>query len=291
MAFPTSCLAHLPVHGVWKTHPIGHDLANSTWRIENGEHQYIVKQYAYDAAFGRQAGDTIQLDFLLAERGVAPQVVYADSTTGVVVQELLTGDPIATIFDPIQRAEQLAEAQLFVHQLAVNVTPWSLSERVQAYCNALEGLQPGRGRDARSDCESYAGLFAAWEHGPSVFCHHDLSAEHVFFRPELKIIDWEYAGYGHPAFDLASTIVINDLYDDEIDTFLEIYNQKAEHMIDREELRDWIRLVALINRIWFQLQEALTAAELAQEQATQAAQSLSQASTPKTASGKNTTTA
>ena len=62
MAFPTSCLAHLPVHGVWKTHPIGHDLANCTWRIENGEHQYIVKQYSHDAAFGRQTGDTIQLD-------------------------------------------------------------------------------------------------------------------------------------------------------------------------------------------------------------------------------------
>ena len=82
-----------------------------------------------------------------------------------------------------------------------------------------------------------------------------------FFRPELKIIDWEYAGYGHPAFDVASTIVINDLYDDEIDTFIETYNQSAKHMIDREGLRDWIRLVALINRIWFQLQEALEAAE------------------------------
>lgn len=261
MAFPTSCLAHLPVHGVWKTHPIGHDLANCTWRIENGEHQYIVKQYSHDAAFGRQTGDTIQLDALLAEQGIAPAVVYADEMTGVTVQEFLTGDVVASIFDPIQRAEQLAEAQLQVHQLDVDVRPWSLSERVQAYCNALEELKPGRGREARSDCESYANLFSAWEHGPRVFCHHDLSAEHVFFRPELKIIDWEYAGYGHPAFDVASTIVINDLYDDEIDTFIETYNQTAKHMIDREGLRDWIRLVALINRIWFQLQEALEAAE------------------------------
>ncbi|MCH8500894.1 MAG: phosphotransferase [Aliidiomarina sp.] len=261
MAFPTSCLAHLPVHGVWKTHAIGHDLANSTWRIENGEHQYIVKQYSHDTEFGRQSGEAIQLDQLLAEQGSAPQVIYADQDAGVVVQEFLNGDSVANIFDPIQRAEQLAEAQLHVHQLQVDARPWSLSERVQAYCNALEDLLPGRGRDARSDCESYADLFAAWEHGPKVFCHHDLNAEHVFFRPELKIIDWEYAGYGHPAFDVASTMVINDLYDDEIDAFLEVYNQTAEYMLDREELRDWVRLVALINRIWFQLQEALTATE------------------------------
>jgi thiamine kinase len=37
-----------------------------------------------------------------------------------------------------------------------------------------------------------------------VLCHHDLTPNNIIETPEgLKVIDWEYAGFGHPDFDRA----------------------------------------------------------------------------------------
>ncbi|EGN75385.1 phosphotransferase family protein [Idiomarina sp. A28L] len=257
MAFPTWCLAHLPVHGVWKTRSVGEDLANSTWCIESDEHCFLVKQYAHDSAFGRITGEAVATDIKLAELGIAPAIIFADSGRGVVITEWLSSEPLAAIFDPEARAQKLGLVQQQIHQLTPDIKPWSLWQRVMGYCDALEQLEPRLGAQSREDCESYKDLFAAWQMGPRVFCHHDLNAEHVYPEPEPRVIDWEYAGYGHPGFDVASTIVINDFYDDEIEVFLEAYNAEAQTPVAREELRDWIRLIALINRIWFALQNAL----------------------------------
>ena len=260
MAFPTWCLAELPVHGVWKTRSIGRDLANSTWCIENGEHRYVVKQYAHDEAFGRAQGDAVAADIELANSGLAPAIMYSNSEQGVVITEWIAGEPVAAISDAITRAAQLGKAQAAIHQLTPQLPHWCLSQRVHAYCDALTQLDRKTGEQAREDCESYRDLFTAWNEGPRVFCHHDLNAEHVFFEPTIRIIDWEYAGYGHPGFDTASTVVVNDLYDDEIVEFLEAYNANASNMVSRDELRNWIRLIALVNRIWFALQNALVRA-------------------------------
>lgn len=259
MAFPTWCLAKLPVHGVWKTRAVGRALANSTWCIENGEHSFMVKQYADDYAFGRSPGEAIAADIELASLGLAPAIIFSDSTQGVVISEWISTPAVAEHFDPITRAAQLGTAQQKIHQYQPNLPTWSLWQRVLRYCDALSELNSGAGAQARSDCQSYKALFANWQMGPRVFCHHDLNAEHVFMSPSLQVIDWEYAGYGHPGFDVASTIVVNDLYDDEIVAFLEAYNDNNPYPVEREALRDWIRLIALINRIWFTLQEALAA--------------------------------
>ncbi|WP_194756760.1 phosphotransferase [Aliidiomarina indica] len=261
MQFPTGCLAHLPEHGTWKAVSVGRDLANATWRISNGQLQYLVKQYAHDAAFGRVTGDTVMLDRALAASGIAPDVIWSDTEQGVCVFRWIDATTIADEFDPIKRADLLGRTLARIHLETPSGARWSLRERVEEYCKTLEKYHPKAAQQARDDCASYDDLFQRWEQGPHVFCHHDLNAEHVFLLEQPQVIDWEYAGYGHPAFDLASTLVINDLYDDEIDTLLDSYSQFSEHRIERDELRDWVRLVALVNRIWFSVQDAIAHAQ------------------------------
>ncbi|TRW48473.1 phosphotransferase [Aliidiomarina halalkaliphila] len=266
MQFPTGCLAQLPEHGTWKAVSVGRDLANATWRIDNGQVQYLVKQYAHDAAFGRATGDTVQLDRTLADRGIAPEVIWSDVEKGICIFRWLDAATIADEFDPIKRADLLGRTLAKIHQQSLPKTRWTLRERVEQYCQTLEYYNPKAAAQAREDCQSYGDLFQRWENGPHVFCHHDLNAEHVFLLEQPQVIDWEYAGYGHPGFDLASTLVINDLYDDEIDTLLESYQQFSDNRIERDELRDWVRLVALVNRIWFSVQDAIAQAEAGDNQ-------------------------
>lgn len=257
MQFPTGCLAHLPEHGTWKTTSVGRDLANATWCIDNGAQTYFVKRYGHDEMFGRAPGETVRLDRELATLSLAPQVVWSSVADGICVFEWMNAATIADEFDPHRRAQLLGQTLATIHQAEPSGPRWSLRARVQHYCDALIKLHPRRGREAQSDCDSYADLFRRWDEEPHVFCHHDLNAEHVFLGNEPRVIDWEYAGYGHPGFDLASTIVVNDLYDDEISELLASYQEHSGRTIDRESVRDWLRLVALVNRIWFHLQEAI----------------------------------
>lgn len=256
MQFPAECLAHLPEHGVWNIAPIGRNLTNATWRIHNDRQTYCVKQYLQRGFFHPQLEHAYQLDSQLASLGIAPQLVWSNLASGVCVFEWIAGPTLADEHDGCKRAQELGRTLARIHQIQPNLAAWSLRSRVEHYCAMLATLNPRAGARAHSDCASYSDLFTRWEQEPQVFCHHDLQAEHIFATDPIHVIDWEYAGYGHPEFDIASAIIINDLYEDEINELLASYHEQNGSIVHRDDLRDWLRLVALINRIWFELQEA-----------------------------------
>ena len=66
---------------------------------------------------------------------------------------------------------------------------------------------------------------------PPVLCHHDLNPTNIIKTDSgMKIIDWEFAGYGHPKYDLYS-IGLEDKDDFFFDELVNIIND-LWHMID-----------------------------------------------------------
>ncbi|MCC5854216.1 MAG: phosphotransferase [Idiomarina sp.] len=259
--FPHWCLAQLSVSGPWKIEPIGEQLTNRTWKIDNGQKQFLVKNYRHDHALGRNAHQVVALDKQVAEAGMGPRVEWASEAEGLVVSEFLVGNLVELRADEVQRIRTLGSALAKIHHLRPDQPRWTLRERLHRYCEVLERHDPELAARCYQDVESYERYLTAWEEGPRVFCHHDLSIDHIFLTPEIKIIDWEYAGYSNPAADLAMTVIMNDLHDEQIDWVLEGYNELAPYPLAREELPDWLRLVALVNRIWDKVQNALQKSE------------------------------
>ena len=35
-----------------------------------------------------------------------------------------------------------------------------------------------------------------------VFCHNDINASNIFYNNDIKLIDWEYAGFNLPIYDI-----------------------------------------------------------------------------------------
>ncbi|RTE85750.1 MULTISPECIES: aminoglycoside phosphotransferase family protein [Gammaproteobacteria] len=255
--FPRQCLDKLVAGGPWKIEPIGNQLANRTWVLSNGEKRYLAKQFRYEEAFSRDMEQVLALEHYVAEQSLGPEVVLSVREDRVVIYDYLETSMFDVVHEEELQLRVLGRALAGVQRLTPNLPRWSLRERLYLYCDALEESSPALAKQLKHDLHESEDLLTLWENGPHVFCHLDLSMDHIFLNPHLRIIDWEYAGYSHPAFDVAMAVVMNDLFENEIDVFLDEYNQYSKFNMSREELPDWIRLVALVNRIWFKVQQSL----------------------------------
>ncbi|RUO39792.1 hypothetical protein CWE15_08515 [Aliidiomarina taiwanensis] len=272
--FPWWCLEHLGEDAKWAVEDIGAHLSNRTWLVTEKKscamraaaQKYLVKQLQHGEEFARSNKAVITLERYIAEKGLGPRVVFVSEDHSVIIYEHIEQPLAIALESQTARVEKLAEALARIHQLTPETNRIGVRQQLEQYCHALAYYNEQEAERLREDIASYHDLFAQCEQQPQVFCHNDLSMDHVFLTPDLKIIDWEYAGYSHPGMDLAMTVVMNDLYDEEIACLLDSYNERAEHRVLREELPDWIRVVALINRVWFKLQEAVTQEATADEE-------------------------
>lgn len=90
------------------------------------------------------------------------------------------------------------------------------------------GSQEGAVRPAEFDglyerVERIAALFAAID-APRAFCHSDLVPQNFIVGDRLRLIDWDYAGNGWIAFEMASFSCQAGLTDDETAEMLALYD-------------------------------------------------------------------
>jgi thiamine kinase-like enzyme len=82
-----------------------------------------------------------------------------------------------------------------------------------------------------------------------VLCHNDLlPANLIDNRSEVRIVDWELAGMGHPLFDLAGVISNAGLSDERADQFVIDYGLRPDDI--RRELRVFQALSLLREALW-----------------------------------------
>lgn len=246
----------------WDIQTIGANLSNRTWLVNEQQNKatqtaYLVKHYQHNNVFGRDAKRLLALERYVAEQGIAPQIYFADEAAAVVIYEYLTPNLLALEYEQEVQIQYLAQALARIHQLTPQLPQQSLQQKLEGYCQVLAQYKPMDAARLREDVQAYQSLLDKNAALPQVFCHNDLSMEHIFLTPELKVIDWEYASYNHPAMDIAMAVVMNDLHEGEICCLVEEYNRWATYPLRREELPDWLRLVALVNHIWFKLSEAV----------------------------------
>ncbi|MBV1911360.1 MAG: phosphotransferase [Kangiellaceae bacterium] len=84
------------------------------------------------------------------------------------------------------------------------------------------------------------------------YCHNDLTLENLLYSEHgiLKIIDWEYSGWGDPLMDLANLIISCQLSSQQEHSLLEKYSKTSNKNIDLERLSQMKRLIISINHLW-----------------------------------------
>ena len=186
--------------------PLDGGLANRSFRLREGSRDYFLR-LAGDAAarLGANFRSEIAMQALASGAGLAPSIVLADPAGRYAVSEFVEGGaPDASAMrDPALLARVGAWcARLHALEAPPDIVTIDFGERAAGYLARLrdaDGIVP-RLRDELA--WRRAALPPPDRLAP---CHHDLHRRNLLDDgTRLVAVDWEYAGPGDPAADLAA---------------------------------------------------------------------------------------
>src|SRR5690606_16357542 len=116
----------------------------------------------------------------------------------------------------------LADVSAHIHRMQIDVTIWSLRNRLQRYCDTLARFDADRAKQFERRLQKQRKLIDSFGSHP-VFCHNDLAFHHVFVEPQPLVIDWEYCVLGERYFELASSIQVYQHSESYMSSFVHDY--------------------------------------------------------------------
>jgi thiamine kinase-like enzyme len=230
-----------PLEGAPASLPGG--ITNHNFRVTLGGQQYVVRvhgrdteQLGIDRASERIAGQAA------AELGIAPAL--AESLEDCLVTRYIDGQHLDAS-GAAEHAEEIARALRRFHDSAVTLpTRFWVPELLADYALRLHehgGTPPDTFTHAQTLATRIGAAIALAEQRP---CHNDLLAGNLIRAHDdgrLLIVDWEYAGMGHPCFDLGNLAVNNDFDERDAERLLNAYHGAPPSERQRAEL--WLMRV------------------------------------------------
>jgi aminoglycoside phosphotransferase (APT) family kinase protein len=219
-------------------------IANRSFRLRTRGRDLVLK-LAGDArhALGGSIHAGCAMQELAARAGLAPPVVLADLSRGFVVSQHMAGRvPAATEFSDARMLGRVGAWIAALHALPLppGLAAVDFGERA-ARCLARV-VASGAGSFARQLAQELERRRAAMP-APArlTACHHDLHHRNfIDDGTRLLTVDWEYAGPGDPAADLASCIGYHALDDAAVDALLAGYGRPAAALRSRIAALGWI---------------------------------------------------
>ena len=163
--------------------------------------------------------------------GISPAVMYADQ--GVIVLQYIEGktyeaadvrNNLSRVVDLLKRTHQ----NMAAHLEGAVLTFW-VFHILRGYFSNLRQSQSPRRSLLASLVPCAANLEAAVGAMPVVFSHNDLlAANFLDDGKRLWLIDWDYAGYNSPLFDLGGLASNNEFDDGLTATLLEHYFDRVD---------------------------------------------------------------
>lgn len=219
-------------------------LSNRSWRLRDSMQDLVLRQSgAGSDILGSDPRSEFAMQAIAAAAGLAPPIVLARPTDGLLVTRYIDGRVLT--LDDVRRPAMLARIGAWFAKLHALAPPRGLAAidfcaRAGGYLKTAGGRLPaaflrelGRGLAARCKATQQPGRLAA--------CHHDLHHLNLVDQGEALIaLDWEYAGPGDPAADLAACICYHDLEPDQIDELLAGYGGGSQALRVRLAPLCWI---------------------------------------------------
>jgi thiamine kinase-like enzyme len=198
--------------------PLEGGITNRNYRARFGQEDYVVRLHGKDTdLLGISREAECLANSAAAGLGIAPEV--AGSFDGGLVTRFLACAPLGSE-QIAARAEEVAHALRAFHEAAVAlpVNFWvpDLLEQYSGIIAARGVVAPPEYAEARELAERIAAALPVRALRP---CHNDLLPGNLVRErtaDRIMIVDWEYAGMGHPYFDLGN-LSVNNGFDESAD--------------------------------------------------------------------------
>lgn len=219
-------------------------LANRSWRLCDAS-QDVVVRFAGDPArrLGADPRSEIAMQSLAAAIGLAPPLLIARPSEGLLVSRYVAGRQPG--LDDFRNAGTLAGVGAWLARLHAEPVPAGLAvvdfgERAAGYLATLQaaGARPAAAAIADALARRRTALPPP---ARLAACHHDLHHRNFIETiAGLVVVDWEYAGPGDPAADLAACIGYHRLDAQQADALLAGYGATAGALRERLTALGWI---------------------------------------------------
>lgn len=190
---------------------------------------------------------------LLADRGIADEVLYFDPETGIKISRYMEN---ARVCDPHSKSD-LSECMRVLrdfHALNLRIDhifdPW---ERLEYY-ESLRGDLPSRYDDYAQTKETIRDLYEWTQEQPRhvILAHIDPVSDNFIFMPdgEVRLIDWEYAAMQDKDIDVAMFAVYSLLDKELVDCLIRFYQNGVEDRLQKKKIYAYIAIAGLVWSNW-----------------------------------------
>lgn len=216
--------------GVESVEPLSGGITNRNFKVVAGGETFVLRLAGNDTRLlGIDRHVEHDATLVAAELGLAPPVAAFVEPEGYLVTRYVEGEvgrfTIPEVADSLRRLHG-------ARSVSGRFDPFRI---VSDYAEIARGhgIEPPRAYAEASEVARR--IRAALGERPLAPCHNDLlAANFVHAGERLWIVDWEYAGMGDPAFDLANFAVNNGLDEDGDRELLELHGGDARaHVLMR----------------------------------------------------------
>jgi thiamine kinase-like enzyme len=227
----TDAIAALPCwSGAIEINALAGGLTNRNFRVRDQSRQSFVVRIGRDLPeHGVMRSNELAAARAAYAAGIAPQVVYA--ADGFMVSRFLAGSPLTP--DRIREPRMLERIAALLQRCHSDIAGhfegpavfFRVFEIIRGYLHLLVARAAGPGPASMSAFATRVERLERAAGGVDVvFCHNDLLAANLIDDGQrLWLIDWEYAGFNTPLFDLANLATNNGLSAALETTLLESY--------------------------------------------------------------------
>lgn len=225
-------------------------VANRSLRLRDARHDYVLRLAGVAApGLGASRISEIAMQGIAAAAGLAPEIRLANPARGFIVTRYVDGPvPDLSGMRDLSFLERVGAWIARLHRLAAppGLPVVDIGERAAGYLEAVQRREPqSLVADIARELAARRGALAAPRRRAA--CHHDLHHRNFLDTGDsLLVVDWEYAGPGDPAADLASCIGYHDLDSRQVAALLAGYGADSVELREKLAALGWI-----FDCLWF----------------------------------------
>jgi thiamine kinase-like enzyme len=206
--------------------PLDGGITNRNYRVRFGESDYVVRLPGKDTGLLGISRNAERIANQAASRlGIAPEVVAADRRSIVTrfVEDGAAVDPDGLRANPAPVAHALRAFHALELELPARFWVPELLSEYGRIVSERGGSLPAAYADTEAIAARVADALPLTDPAP---CHDDLLPGNLMTTDggvSVLLVDWEYAGMGHPLFDLGNLAVNNEFDEAAEERLLEAY--------------------------------------------------------------------